>query len=170
VTCPRPDPNDDPLQTATRRLRDFVIQSALPLWASSGFDEENGSFQERLDFCGKHTQSQSCRLMVQCRQIVVYARASILGWYDDGRQLPLRAFERACEQYHSPDGEPGWAFSVHPDGQVVDASRDLYAHAFVLYMLAWTYRLTGDPSVLRLANSTLSDIDQICHRERTRIS
>jgi mannose/cellobiose epimerase-like protein (N-acyl-D-glucosamine 2-epimerase family) len=161
VTCPRPDPPADSLQSATRRLRDFVIQRALPLWASSGFDEKRGSFQERLDFCGRPIQSQPRRLMAQCRQIVVYARASILGWYDDGRQLALRAFERTCEQYHSPDGEAGWVFSVHSDGQVVDRSRDLYAHAFVLYMLAWTYRLTGDLNVLRLANSTLSDIDQI---------
>ena len=104
MTSPRPHPNDDPLQTATRRLRDFVIQSALPLWASSGFDEENGSFQERLDFCGKPTQSQPRRLMVQCRQIVVYARASILA-------LQL-LFLKASESMGNHDSEVVGACSV----------------------------------------------------------
>jgi mannose/cellobiose epimerase-like protein (N-acyl-D-glucosamine 2-epimerase family) len=153
--------DENPLQSATQYLRKFIIQRSLPLWASSGFDEKNGSFEERLDFCGNPVRNQPRRLMAQCRQIVVYARASILGWHPGGHQLALRAFERSCQLYHSPDGEPGWIFSVRPDGKVVDSSRDLYAHAFVLYMLAWMYCLTTDPAILRLVNSTLSDIDQL---------
>jgi mannose-6-phosphate isomerase len=99
--------------------------------------------------------------MVQARQIVVYARSSLLNWYDDGGQCAHLAFENACQRYRSPDGTPGWVFSIHPDGSIADSTRDLYAHAFVLYMLAWMHKLTSDRAVLALADATLSEIDQI---------
>jgi mannose/cellobiose epimerase-like protein (N-acyl-D-glucosamine 2-epimerase family) len=146
---------------AAGRLRDFVITSALPLWASSGFDEKACCFHERLDLSNRPIRNSPRRLMVQSRQIAVYARAALNGWYPDGRPRALRAFEMVSRQYPAPDGGAGWIFSLHPDGSIADGTRDLYCHAFVLYMMAWVYRLTGDPAVLTLADTTLSDLDRI---------
>jgi len=146
---------------AVQRLESFVRQRSLPLWATSGFDKDARCFHERLDFNGEPIKDLPRRLMVQARQIVVYARSSLLGWHNDSEQCAFRAFETVCERYRSPDGNPGWAFSIQPDGRSADSTRDLYAHAFVLYMLAWVHRLTSDPAVLVLADATLSDIDQI---------
>ena len=95
------------------------------------------------------------RLMVQARQIVVYARADLAGWYAGGKGLAQAAFETVCRRYRSADGAPGWLFSVQPDGRPADRTRDLYTHAFVLYMLAWLYRMDGEPSMLALADETL---------------
>lgn len=146
---------------AVQRLESFVRQRSLPLWATSGFDKDARCYHERLDFNGEPIRDLPRRLMVQARQIVVYARASLLGWYDDPEQGALRAFETVCQRYRAPDGNPGWAFSIHPDGRCGDPTRDLYAHAFVLYMLAWMHKLTSDRAVLALADTTLSDIDRI---------
>jgi mannose/cellobiose epimerase-like protein (N-acyl-D-glucosamine 2-epimerase family) len=146
---------------AVSRLERFLREHALPLWASSGFNHENGSFHERLDFSAVPIENMPRRLMVQARQIVVYAQASLLGWYCDDQHLVQRAFDNVCKRYRAPDQEIGWTFSVHPDGSPADRTRDLYAHAFVLYMLAWMHRLTSEPRVLALADSTLSDIDRI---------
>jgi len=146
---------------AMRRLEAFARQHSLPLWATSGFDRGARCFHERLDFRGEPIKDLPRRMMVQARQIVVYARSSQLGWHNDSEHCALVAFETARLRYHSPDGNPGWAFSVQPDGRIADPTRDLYAHAFVLYMLAWVYKLNSDPAVLALADATLSEIDQV---------
>jgi mannose-6-phosphate isomerase len=145
---------------AVRRLATFVREHALPLWASSGFDEKARCFQERLAFDGLPQRNIPRRAMVQARQIVTYARSSLSGWYG-GSPFALDAFESACKLYRSPDGNPGWVFSLHPDGSIADPTRDLYSHAFLIYMFAWIYRLTGDRDVLALADATLADIDII---------
>ncbi len=146
---------------ALHRLQLFVVDRALPLWASAGFDEANGCFHERLEFSGEPSREAPQRLLVQARQIVVYSRAALIGWNGSGKALALRAFEGLERRYLSPDENPGWIFSVDPAGSPMDKTRDLYSHAFVLYMLAWLYRLSGDKSFLLLADRTLSDIDRI---------
>jgi len=154
--------NSEPTKTglSVRQLKMFICERALPFWASAGFDENAGCFEERLDFSGAPVKNSSRRLMVQARQIVVYSRASLQNWHVDKQQCAHRAFEAVCRKYRSPDGEPGWAFSELPDGRF-DSTRDLYAHAFVLYMLACMYKLTSDPHILTLADATLLDIDRI---------
>jgi mannose/cellobiose epimerase-like protein (N-acyl-D-glucosamine 2-epimerase family) len=151
----------EPPEQALLRLQVFVVERALPLWAATGFDEANGFFHERLEFSGEPSKDVPRRLIVQARQIVVYSRASLVNWNSHGKKLALRAFEGVCQRYRSPDGNPGWIFSVDPSGRPTDNTRDLYTHAFVLYMLAWLYRLAGDLSFLSLADGTLSEMDQI---------
>lgn len=145
-------------ELAVGRLRRFVEERALPLWASAGFDDAAQCFHERLSFSGVPLHVPR-RLMVQARQIAIFSRASILRWSDHGA-IVLRAFESVRLQYKSPDGNAGWIFSVGPDGRH-DMTRDLYTHAFVLYMLAWLFRLEKDTSLLALADTTLSEVDQI---------
>jgi mannose/cellobiose epimerase-like protein (N-acyl-D-glucosamine 2-epimerase family) len=155
-----PTENGSP-RLAVLRLENFIRERALPLWASSGFDRENRCFHERLEYSGVPVRDSPRRLMVQTRQIVVYARASLFNWYSSDRQQIAWAFDSVCERYRTSDQDIGWTFSVHPDGSPADNTRDLYAHAFVLYMLAWMHRLTSDPRALALADITLSDIDRI---------
>jgi mannose/cellobiose epimerase-like protein (N-acyl-D-glucosamine 2-epimerase family) len=147
-------------QRSVDRLKRFVVERALPLWSTAGFDEKAGCFHERLDFTVRPPDLPR-RLMVQCRQIAIYARAATLNWSDIGQPRALRAFEMLRKRYYAPDGSPGWAFSVRSDGSVADKTRDLYAHAFVIYMLAWMFRLTSDPGLLALADTTLSDIERL---------
>jgi mannose/cellobiose epimerase-like protein (N-acyl-D-glucosamine 2-epimerase family) len=146
---------------ALHRLQLFVVERALPLWASAGFDEANGCFHERLEFSGEPSRETPRRLLVQARQIVVYSRAALIDWNASGKSLALRAFEVLEQRYLSPDENPGWIFSVTPEGSPIDKTRDLYSHAFVLYMLAWLHRLSGDKSFLLLADRTLADVDRI---------
>jgi mannose/cellobiose epimerase-like protein (N-acyl-D-glucosamine 2-epimerase family) len=148
-------------EQALRRLSMFVGERAIPLWGDAGFDEKAQCFHERLRFSGEAVPDVPLRLMVQARQIVVYSRAYLVQWSPRGKQLALGAFENARRWYRSPDETPGWIFSVQPDGQPADRTRDLYTHAFLLYMLAWLYRLDRDASMLVLADDTLSDIDHI---------
>jgi mannose/cellobiose epimerase-like protein (N-acyl-D-glucosamine 2-epimerase family) len=137
-----------------------MVGDAMPLWGGAGFDAARGSFIERLTFQGDPLASTPRRAMVQARQIYVFSHAAVLGWRPEGKAMALEAARRLIDRYHGADGAPGWIFSIHPDGAVCDAKRDLYTHAFALFGLAWAYKLEPEPKFLSAALTTLSVLDQ----------
>ena len=141
------------------RMRTWLVQDCLPLWIDRGFDPSSGGFHEILDFQGNPDASAPRRLTVQGRQIFTYARAMLLGWADCRDKIDS-AFNALIERYRSPDGKPGFVFKVDGKGKIVDANRDLYAHAFVLLAAAGYYKLTGDSQAIALADDTLAYLDE----------
>lgn len=148
------------LRSAGATLEDWLQGAALPLWATSGFNERYGRFEERLDLWGRPLMDVPLRLMVQARQIHVYSMAAERGWYAGALERVERAFEAFQRNYHRRDGGDGWIFSVTQEGAVVDATRDLYGHAFVLLAIASYTRVTGGRSALALADETLAFLDR----------
>jgi mannose-6-phosphate isomerase len=144
---------------ATERLRDWFRSTALPLWIKSGFDEESGAFWEHLDFEAAPIRGVPRRLTVQGRQIFTYAKAIPMGW-TAGRDKVERAFESMIARYRSPDGAPGFVFTVDDQGAVVDGRRDFYAHAFVLLAASAYFQLTGDSQAIAIADETLAFLDE----------
>jgi mannose-6-phosphate isomerase len=139
---------------ALHAYRDWIVGTALPAWAERGFDASTGRFRERLDVAGAPLDVPH-RAMVQARQIYVYSHAHHLGWYADGARLADEAMRGLVRRYAVVDGdEASFAFSVDGAGRVVSAVRDAYAHAFVLFAIAWLYRVTGDAALLVLADRT----------------
>ncbi|MCX5493651.1 AGE family epimerase/isomerase [Kaistia dalseonensis] len=139
--------------------RNWAVAKALPLWSSHGRD--GALYHERLDFEHRPVALPARRLMVQARQIATFSRASLAGWHgaDDAHMAGcLASVERL---YFRADGGDGWVFSIDPAGRPANATRDLYAHAFILYALAWSFRQTGDPGTIRLADKTLDSIDTV---------
>ena len=141
-------------------LRDWAANTALPLWARAGFDEERGGFQERLHLDGTPDRKCPRRTVVQARQIYVYAHAAVLGWYPDGTRVALRALEFMLAKCRGPDGGPGYVHRLAPDNAVLDPRRDTYDHAFVLLALAWLARASGDSQVRALIDEALGFMDE----------
>ena len=132
--------------------RDWIVGKALPFWSTAGFDDAAGRFHERLDATGA-PRAVPYRAMVQARQIYVFAHAALLGWSDTGGTLAERAMAGLRRDFLDDAGDrASVAFSIDRDGRVVSAVRDAYAHAFVLFALAWLHRLNGDPELLALAD------------------
>lgn len=135
-------------------------EQALPLWAVPGFDVEAGRFEEGLSFGREPRRQVPIRLLVQARQIFVYALAERRQWYPGSKHIVERAFAAMKRDYFRPDGRDGWAFSIARDGSVVDATRDLYAHAFVLLAVASYVRATGEKQGLVVARDTIAFLDR----------
>ncbi len=135
-------------------------EQALPLWATSGFDAEVGRFEEGLTFGSEPRRQVPIRLLVQARQIFVYALAERRRWHPGSDELVEQAFAAMKRDYFRPDGRDGWAFSIARDGSVVDATRDLYAHAFVLLAVASYVQATGKQEGLAAAHETLAFLDR----------
>lgn len=138
----------------------WLQRHALPLWASAGFDPETDSFVERLALDGTPQHAVPRRVMVQARQIYVYATAAHRGWYPAGADLAFRAADAMIARYHAPDCRPGWVFSCNRHGAIVDDRRDLYAHAFVLLALATLIRLEPRPRLIAHVQETMAFLDR----------
>ena len=141
------------------RARAFLRQEALPLWSTAGFDATTDSFEERLGFDLEPDRAAPRRMMVQARQVAVFARAAFDGEFPGGADLALRAGRAMVANYLSADGNPGWVFAVDRTGRVVDPTRDLYAHAFTLFALAWLKRLDGGSAWDGAIAATLAALD-----------
>jgi mannose/cellobiose epimerase-like protein (N-acyl-D-glucosamine 2-epimerase family) len=147
----------------SRQIREqaclWAAEQALPLWAISGFQRSTGLFYERLSFDGTPIELAARRLMVQARQIATYSRAILQGYYQHEFAID-RCLNTLRRRYSGSDGAPGWVFSIGPTLQPADPTRDLYAHAFVLYALAWSYRLLNEPYILHWAAELLEVLDR----------
>jgi mannose-6-phosphate isomerase len=151
-------PIADRLKPAADRLRIWAVEQALPLWAGAGYDRTHRRFEERLTLGGAAIVDAPQRLIVQARQIYSYGLARRRGWYDP-RGLIDEAYASMVRDFHRPDGRDGWVFSVAHDGAVVDATRDLYSHAFVLLGVASYVNAGGGKAALAVADETLAFID-----------
>jgi mannose-6-phosphate isomerase len=146
------------LELAARGLRTWAVDQALPLWAGAGYNRTHGRFEERLTLDGRAIPDAPQRLIVQSRQIYSYGLATRRGWHD-GRAMVEQAYASMLRDFHRPDGRDGWVFSIAHDGSVVDATRDLYSHAFVLLAVASYVNAGGSRSALSVADETLAFVD-----------
>jgi len=147
------------IRDAAAQLRRWAIDHGLPLWASAGFDRQHKRFVERLSMQGQPDTEVPVRLLVQCRQIYSYALAARRGWHGGAHELAADAFASMVRDYHRRDGRAGWVFSIHRDGAVADARRDVYSHAFLLLAAGSYVQVTGDQSGLSVADDTLAFLD-----------
>lgn len=132
----------------------WIVDRALPAWSSLGFDDAAGRFRERLTWDGRPLDVPH-RAMVQARQIYVFAHAQLLGWSTVGGTLAERAMTSLLRDFRERSaGGSSFHFSIDASGRPVSTARDAYTHAFVLFAMAWLYRLTGDPALLQSAEET----------------
>lgn len=141
-------------------LRAFLIEQALPIWATLGWDTHSGGFIERLDRNGRPEIETPRRVRVQARQIYCFAMAANLGWFPPGKELALKGLDYMLRKARKVDGKPGFGHLLAPDGSLMNPLRDLYDHAFVLLALATVYRLTEDSQVRNEIDTTISFIDE----------
>jgi mannose/cellobiose epimerase-like protein (N-acyl-D-glucosamine 2-epimerase family) len=143
------------LAEARSKVRAWLWDHALPLWAERGVDP-TGRFHEVLDFDGRPVPGRPRRTRVQARQVYVFAEAASLGW-SDGAAIARRGLDRLIETCRRPDGL--WISTSDDAGRPLDETPDLYDLAFVLFALAAAHRVLDDPRARPLALETLAAID-----------
>ena len=141
------------------RLKRRMIDEALPLWSTIGWDHATGGFIDRLHRDGTADAAAPRRVFVQARQIYCYAKAAQLGWYPQGRAIALKGLEHLLAKAKAPDGRPGYVHRLTPQGTVLDARRDAYDHAFILFALATVYALDQDAQIRAEIDALLAFLD-----------
>lgn len=133
------------LNNSARRIRRWVIDKALPLWAARA-QMSNGRWVEHLHLNGKPDLTAELRWRVLARQIYVYAEATRWNWYD-GTDVARHTYAHMRKT--------GYVQRVNAEGKPTERRRDLYDHAFFLLASTSLFRLTKEPEYL-------TAIDEIC--------
>ncbi|WP_235924751.1 AGE family epimerase/isomerase [Roseomonas harenae] len=135
----------DPVLAASEAALSWLRDSAWPLWLEHGVDWPRRGFHESLALDTLHSPAGFRRLRVVSRQVYVFAEAHAAGLPRAAEAVELGiSFLR--ERAREADG--GYARCFDLDGRIIDHSRDLYDHAFVLLALASASR-TLPPERLR---------------------
>jgi mannose/cellobiose epimerase-like protein (N-acyl-D-glucosamine 2-epimerase family) len=139
------------------RIKTWMFEHALPLWAQRSTDVAHGGCVEQLALDGSPSDAGFKRVRVPARQIYVYSHAYLLGW-EPGLNHARSVYENFVESAYLGDGI-GWAKLLKSDNQVLDDTIDLYDNAFALFALGWFYRASHDQKALDLALETASIIN-----------
>ena len=128
------------LKAGLAELRAWLVQAALPLWLAHGIDHQRGGYFEALDLQTHRCAAPFRRLRVVARQIVVFSQAHALGvpGADQAARLGLHFLDT-----HAAHEDGGYAWRFDLSHRVIDPTRDLYDHAFVLLALASAAKLAG---------------------------
>ncbi len=136
-------------------VRAWVFEALLPYWARRGIDREHGGFLEELSPAGEATPRPDKRVRTLCRQIYVFSHSACLGW-EEGKALSAMGSQYLMARARLPGR--GWAKTLSREGAVTDPTPDLYDLAFVMFALAWRYRLAREGEVLAQLHETLDFI------------
>jgi mannose/cellobiose epimerase-like protein (N-acyl-D-glucosamine 2-epimerase family) len=151
------------LQRELESLRRWLLTDAYPLWATRGYDEVRGGFEESLTREGP-TAAAPRRARVQVRQIYSFARAADFGWNPAlSHRLVTQGLDYFLAHYQRSDGL--FRTLVGADGRVLDERAFLYDQAFVLLALAEGERLLGpSPELVQAARTLRSALYDLLKR------
>lgn len=138
-------------------IHDWMFNTALPWWAANGVDRTNGGFVEQVTPEGADAGIAFKRTRVTARQIYVFSHAHMLG-FKPGLDLAKHGVDFLVSKSWN-GADKGFARRLTPDGGPLDATPDLYDHAFALFALAWHHRASGDRTSRDWMHRTLNFIE-----------
>jgi mannose/cellobiose epimerase-like protein (N-acyl-D-glucosamine 2-epimerase family) len=159
-------PNDDAVITETRkdqkRLLQWLLDQACPLWSTHGTDRVRGGFHERLS--GTQGLQEPRRARVQPRQVSSFAQAALLGWQGDAAALATHGLDYFRKHYRRPDGL--YRTLIGPDGTSLDERALLYDQAFALLGLAEAQHVIASAALSDEGRKLRATVFQFLRRKR----
>lgn len=150
-----------PMTEAIRNRAKTHLWNCFDAWSKNGWDDKNGGFVEQLNLDGTPDIQAARRTRVQARQVFSFARSIGLGWsgHEAAHDLVAKGLHHLDTVCKHPDG--GWAHLVDAKGIIVDPTRDLYDHAFVMTAGAAAYQATGNEHGLEIAEEAIAFVDEV---------
>tara|TARA_Y100000588_G_scaffold386058_1_gene480757 strand:- start:1653 stop:2813 length:1161 start_codon:yes stop_codon:yes gene_type:complete len=123
-------------------FRNRFVLSTLPFLDEFGWDQEYGGLVESISREGRAGNEDFRRVMVHARQLFVFSKWGHKTFNSDFVKKADKIFEY-MKQFFWDEQYAGWRTDVNLDGGSNESSKNLYAHAFVLFGLV-QYRITLD--------------------------
>lgn len=148
------------ISSQTAKRANDLLWEVLSHWQNVAWDKENGGFFESLNMDGSPDRLADRRVRVQARQVFSFASAISLGAPnpDISASLVMDGLDYLQTKCRHDGG--GWAHRVSAKGEIVDPTRDLYDHAFIMLAGASAYQATSDLRALEMALEALDFIDR----------
>lgn len=141
-----------PLADRIAALLAHFDTAVLPAWTGPGWNASMALAHEALEAAsGQPLPDKRYRTMACARQLYVFATMG---------NLPHAATLFDSLVRHFGDGAGGWIYSIDAQGAPLDATRDLYTHAFVVFACAHYYRASQDAAALETMRRTITVIEQ----------
>lgn len=129
-------------------LRHWLLDTVCPYWSKRVIDPRGGFF-EGVDSRGRVVASPVRHVLVQARLTYVFSHAFVMSGSPQMRAAADHGFAQLQRWSHAHAS--GWARSRSTDNATVDATRDAYDHAFVIFASAWYLRATGNAAAVTMA-------------------
>ncbi len=146
---------DSNLAAHVRALREHFDSIILPMWMGRGFNTALGLPYESLDSAGGAAlPATRYRAMACARQLYVFSEApgEAAGRHADILFESLRRVFR--DEEHG-----GWRYSVDAQARPLDATQDLYTHAFIVLACAAYFRRSRNGEARKLMLATAATIE-----------
>lgn len=140
------------------KVESWIFDSALPYWATKGFDYDHGGVHEALDYQGNPVDLGQKRLRVLARQIYCYAEAHMMGWNGDSAGIINHCVDTLINTGWHKDG--GFIHLYNLDGTVQDDKRDAYDQCFVLLAFASLWKASKNPLAKKWGEKTLRFMEE----------
>ncbi len=129
-------------------LRGHYAEVVVPMWRGRGFDQTLGVPLEALlvDPLAAALPITRFRAMACARQLYVFSAAA-------DAEHAKRLFDTLLSRF-ADAGNGGFYYSVGPNANPLETTKDLYTHAFVIFACAAYYRLIGDSRALEVVERT----------------
>lgn len=123
-------------------IHDWIFNIALPWWAAHGVDRADGGYVEQVTPGGRDVGIAFKRTRVTARQIYVFSHGYMMG-FAPGLDVARHGVDYLVSKtWLGPD--KGFARKLSRSGALLDATPDLYDHAFALFAFAWHHKASGD--------------------------
>ena len=127
-----------------KQSRDYFTNKLIPFWAERAVEKKYGGFQTNYDRNGKRTEVKEKALLTQVRAIFSIAHTLRLGYdWPGGYEALQQGIDFLFNYLHDKEYD-GYYWIVDEDGTVIDDSKIIYGHSFLIYGLAEHALLTGD--------------------------
>lgn len=126
---------NDILTSLSDTFYDRFVQKTLLFFVENGWDDEYGGLFEVLKSNGESKAIPFRRVMVHARQLFVFSRWAKLTGNNKFSAKADKIFEFMITAFWDFENG-GWFSKLNLDGSVQNQTKDLYAHAFVLFGLA----------------------------------
>jgi mannose-6-phosphate isomerase len=133
----------------------YVFRDMAALWATHGWDDERRRGRERLASDLTDSNLGYRRSMVVGRQLFFFSHAFRITGETLFRERVDDLFSDLERNFRDPL-HGGWYFSLADDGRPANTSKDLYAHAFILFGLVHYYAVFRNQDVAALVRNTSS--------------
>jgi mannose/cellobiose epimerase-like protein (N-acyl-D-glucosamine 2-epimerase family) len=131
-------------------LRPWLLEHVCRFWLARIHDPAGGFF-EGLDAEGAPVRDSKRTTLAQARLVYTFSHAFHLSGEAAFKAAAEHGLAFLTRALRTPDG---FVRSTAVTGDAIDATRDAYDHAFVLFALAWYHAAARDPHALRLVDET----------------
>lgn len=126
------------------KTRRYLEENLIPFWAGRVVEPEFGGFQTNYDRHGQRTAVTEKALLSQARCIFSISHVLRQGFSWPGGEVALaQGLDFLFTHFKDPE-YGGYYWMVAGDGAVLDDSKVIYGHAFVIYALSEYALLSGD--------------------------